>query len=68
MKFQEKAKKIMMNKLKSNQQTTVIASHSMKLINEICNKAILIHKKKILAIGSPDDVCKEHISLSKNLK
>jgi ABC-type polysaccharide/polyol phosphate transport system ATPase subunit len=41
--------------------TVIIASHSLGLIKEVCNRAILVERGRITATGSPDDVIAKYM-------
>ena len=58
-KFQEKSKNKMMSMI--NGGTTVLyVSHSLKSIEEICNKVVWLDHGKIVMAGKTEEVCKKY--------
>jgi ABC-type polysaccharide/polyol phosphate transport system ATPase subunit len=53
--FRAKAGSIL-DRFRSDQKTVVIATHSMNLVREACNKAIWLHDGEIRAAGEPEEV------------
>lgn len=45
-----------LNRLKESGKTIIFVSHDMKTVSDHCNKALLLQKGKIAAIGNPDEV------------
>lgn len=43
-------------------QTVIVASHDLGLIRDVCTRAILVEKGKIIANGAVDDVVNLHVS------
>ena len=60
-KFQAKSKKKIRELLKSN-KTVLFVSHNMPIIEDLCNKAILLEEGKIIAEGAPSDVVAEYLT------
>lgn len=46
--------------VKSSNKTVILVTHDMESVRKYCNKAMMISKGKIVAIGSPDDVANEY--------
>ncbi len=53
--FRAKAGSIL-DRFRSDHKTVVIATHSMNLVREVCNKAIWLHDGEIRAAGAPQEV------------
>jgi ABC-type polysaccharide/polyol phosphate transport system ATPase subunit len=53
--FRAKAGSIL-DRFRSESKTVIIATHSMSLVREACNKAIWLHDGEIRAAGKPDEV------------
>lgn len=62
--FQKKARQRMMN-LMDAAKILVLVLHDMKSIEEVCNRVILLSKGEIVADGSPGEVIKEYLSMSR---
>jgi ABC-type polysaccharide/polyol phosphate transport system ATPase subunit len=48
--------------------TVLIASHSLGLIQEICNRAIWVEKGRIVEASTPEQVCAAYMGQEKKLK
>jgi len=59
--FQEKCNQYFKS-LKGN-QTVVLVTHSMEMIEKFCSRAILIEKGEILKQGAPEKIAKEYFKL-----
>lgn len=59
LKFQTKSEKFMEN-LMENALCQVIVSHDLSMIERACNRALLIHKGKVICDAFPKDVIKEY--------
>lgn len=46
--------------LKKKKKTVILVTHGMDNVRKYCNKAMMIKKGKIVAIGSPEDVANEY--------
>lgn len=46
--------------LKRNKKTVVFVSHDMSAIREYCDRAVLIEKSEMIAIGKPDDIATKY--------
>jgi len=53
--FRAKAGSIL-DRFRNSNKTVVIATHSMNLVREACNKAIWLHDGEIRAAGNPEEV------------
>ena len=62
--FQKKSKKAM-NRLIERASCQLIVSHDTSTIQNICNRAILIEKGRIIADGTPESVLTEYNKLMK---
>lgn len=62
-KFQAKAKKRMVD-LVDRSSILVMASHAMPTIKQICNRAILLDRGEIVAMGDPDEVEAAYLKLA----
>ena len=54
--FKDKCEK-RINEMMSKGATVLLVSHTMKVIQEMCTKALLLRKGKMICIGDVDDVC-----------
>lgn len=63
--FKEKSKKKILDMV-GGAGTVVLVSHSFALLKDICNRMVLVHKGKIVTIGSPDEVIKSYYNLPEN--
>ncbi len=59
--FQKKCNDYFMS-LKGN-QTVILVTHSMEMVEKFCSKAILIEKGKIVEAGKPKHVAKKYLEL-----
>jgi ABC-type polysaccharide/polyol phosphate transport system ATPase subunit len=59
--FAARAEKRMME-LIGRSSILVLASHSDAMIRDVCNKAVLMEKGKLVSIGSVDEVIAEYKS------
>ena len=57
--FREKAEAAMKSRITSD-QTVVFVSHMEGQVRDICNRAVCLHKGRILAEGEPDEVLKRY--------
>lgn len=57
--FTEKARKRMTNLVESS-EILVIASHSRRLIEETCNRALWFEHGSLVMQGSPKEICKDY--------
>lgn len=58
--FRKKARKRLLDKIKSD-QTTVIVSHDLDILAELCTRVIWIHEKQIRLDGDPKEVTEEYL-------
>lgn len=58
--FRKKARTRLLKKIQSD-QTTVIVSHDMDTLNDLCSRVIWIHDKKIRMDDDPKEVTKEYL-------
>lgn len=63
--FQEKCFQRLQD-MKAKKKTIVIVSHSMKQVEQICDRSIWIHKGRILADGNVQEVNQQYIDYMKN--
>jgi ABC-type polysaccharide/polyol phosphate transport system ATPase subunit len=57
--FREKSKARVLD-LVREAKAIVLVTHDMTWVSEYCNKAMLLEKGRIVAVGSPDDVVAIH--------
>lgn len=60
--FQQKCFAVF-NELKKKGKTLVLVSHSMDMVNQFCDRAILLHNHRIYADGEPNQVIATYKSL-----
>lgn len=58
--FKEKSSNYMKEKIKNSNTTALLVSHSQKLIEEVCNRAIFIKDGSVHASGEVSDVFKSY--------
>ena len=58
--FQEKCLDIFKG-YKDNGKTVILVTHSMATVREYCDRALLLHKGKLLGSGDVDEICDEYI-------
>lgn len=61
-KFRSKATKVLEENLIKG-RTVIIVSHSPALIKQYCDKAILLHKGKLVFLGDPEEAIKQYNEL-----
>jgi ABC-type polysaccharide/polyol phosphate transport system ATPase subunit len=59
MRFKRKSKETMLNFIKSG-AITVLISHSIQAIEEICNKVIWLDHGEVMAEGEPEGVIEKY--------
>lgn len=57
--FQEKSAKKMMEIIE-NGAATILVSHSLEQVQELCNKVLWLHKGKQIAFGDAKDLCERY--------
>lgn len=57
--FQEKSAKKMMEIIE-NGAATILVSHSLEQVQELCNKVLWLHKGKQVAIGDAKELCERY--------
>lgn len=57
--FQEKSAK-KMKEIIANGAATILVSHSLEQVHELCNKVLWLHKGKQVAFGDADELCKQY--------
>lgn len=57
--FQRKCNDYFMERKKSG-KTTILVTHDMAAVKKYCNKAVLIEKGLVKALGSPEDVANQY--------
>lgn len=57
--FQEKSAKKMMEII-ANGAATILVSHSLKQVRELCNKVLWLHRGRQIAFGKADDLCEHY--------
>jgi len=60
--FQQKCFEYFRN-LKENGQTVVLVSHDRSVIEQYCNRAVLINNKKVIAIGKPSEIFNKYAEI-----
>ncbi len=63
--FQEKCEKRIKELVSSNNVTVLLVSHSIDLVERICDRVCWIEKGKQMMIGPTDEVCEAYESLRK---
>lgn len=58
--FQRKCDKFFSSVKNDRSKTIILVTHSMDSVRKYCNKAMMIRRGKIVAIGSPEDVTNEY--------
>ncbi len=61
-----KARRRLINFLKSSQQTIWISSHDLELILEVCDRILLLNQGRIIADGSPHKILSDRALMEKN--
>jgi ABC-type polysaccharide/polyol phosphate transport system ATPase subunit len=59
--FRAKAGSIL-DRFRTAHKTVIIATHSMKLVQDVCNKAIWLHDGEIRAAGGPEEVVAAYLA------
>ena len=54
--------KARMNRLMDDSHVVVLVSHELKLIREMCNRAIWLDHGKVRMDGQPEEVCREYLA------
>ncbi|MDR6552203.1 ABC transporter ATP-binding protein [Paenibacillus qinlingensis] len=62
--FIDKAK-ARLDKIIDESQIVIMVSHSLDLVQKLCNRVILVEKGRILLDGEPKEVCDYYINLNK---
>jgi ABC-2 type transport system ATP-binding protein len=62
--YQEKASETFLD-LKDRGKTVILVTHSMPAIEELCDRAMLLERGEIAAIGPPDDVTARYLELNR---
>lgn len=57
--FQEKSAKKMMEII-SNGAATILVSHSLEQVHQLCNRVLWLHKGKQVAFGDADELCERY--------
>jgi lipopolysaccharide transport system ATP-binding protein len=66
--FKEKSSTYMREKIKNSQTTAILVSHSQKLVEEVCSRAVFIKDGAIAASGNVQDVFVEYNAFLKSQK
>lgn len=61
--FQKKSRETLLNKL-SGDQAFILVSHDLNVVQDICNKAVLVDKGNIVLIDTPEAVVSRYRDLS----
>jgi ABC-type polysaccharide/polyol phosphate transport system ATPase subunit len=61
--FREKSKARILN-LVAETGTVVIVSHSFGLMKEICDRVGVVHKGKLVMVGTPEEAIKAYYEIS----
>ena len=59
-KFKKKSYEKMKSLISQRNQTVVIVSHSLKTLEELCDRVMWMHEGKIVKIGEPVEVLNEY--------
>ena len=55
-------------KIRNEGKTVILVTHNMANVTRFCNKALLLEKGRIKAIGSSDEIAKEYTELLRDTK
>ncbi|WP_069791228.1 energy-coupling factor ABC transporter ATP-binding protein [Cyanobacterium sp. IPPAS B-1200] len=61
-----RARRRLINFLKSSEQTMIIASHDLELIREVCDRTIVLNQGKIVADGDPITIMGDRALMEEN--
>jgi len=61
-----RARRRLINFLKSSEQTMIIASHDLELIREVCDRTIVLSQGKIVADGDPITIMGDRALMEEN--
>ncbi len=61
-KFRKRCFEVMM-RFKKEQKTIVLASHDLKIVNELCDEALLLNRGRVLAFGKTKEVVDSYLKL-----
>jgi ABC-type polysaccharide/polyol phosphate transport system ATPase subunit len=62
-KFKHKCYKIILDKISKQGKAAIISSHEIEIIEKFCNRAILLDRGKIIAIGPSHKVLHDYLKL-----
>ena len=62
--YQQKASETFLD-LKDRGKTVILVTHSMSAIEELCDRAMLLERGEVAAIGAPDDVTARYLELNR---
>ena len=62
--YQQKASETFLD-LKDRGKTVILVTHSMSAIEELCDRAMLLERGEVAAIGSTDDVTARYLELNR---
>lgn len=65
-KFRKKSFAKMMELIEDNDTTVLFVSHSLTQVKELCNKAILLDKGKLIMKGDIEEVCNKYEEIIQN--
>ena len=57
-----------MYELRDSGTTTLFVSHSMDMVQDFCNEAILLHEGRVMAAGETDEVIEEYQALTARVR
>lgn len=61
-----KARRQLINFLKSSQETILVSAHDLELILEVCDRVIVMNQGKIVADGMPEKIMSDYKLMAKN--
>ena len=64
--FRGKCSKVM-KRLKEEGKTIILSSHNLNLVENFCDRVVLLNKGSVIACGNPRDVINKYISYSSRL-
>ena len=54
--------------LKRNNKTIIFTSHSLNMISKICDRALILHKGKLIGIGETQSMIEKYKEISNTQK
>jgi ABC-type polysaccharide/polyol phosphate transport system ATPase subunit len=53
-----------MNEIVSTGTTIILVSHSLRMVERLCQRTLLLHKGKVIALDSTPEVCEKYYALA----